>query len=489
MMKHHSDPRQIDQFADGLNSVAGVNIAASRARSVTHNARYAASAFFFLMSTGSLSIIDRSFYGEWPGKTGDKITLTLNLLNITASLFLLWSSTRVSRIARFNRLLPLGASSLLLISVLWSVDPRLTLTQGTAYFFVVLGAIGIAEAFDCDVLMDLIASISALGAVACVVQFFIFPEPPGGDGFRGIFAQKNMLGQAMAVGVLTALHGMGIRGGRRFRYICIIALCTCVAFMSKSATSILTIAVFFCLCILGRIYVKGSTGRTISICLGLGSITIVIFLVTNPDLIFDLMGKDSSLTGRSWIWPYVIDQISEKPLFGWGYCAFWSSVNPIALQISKAVAGDNWWVMIIPNAHNGMLEMLLEIGFLGTFFFIFLLGRNFLMAIKCMNGPAPQIGLSSVLLLIGILITGVSEQVLVAAQQPSTSLFFLMGFLCEKKLWLTRLARRQGMATPAARRNVRASDRLGLPIRPRLVLSSTENHPDDRPACVCKPTF
>jgi exopolysaccharide production protein ExoQ len=475
MMKHRSDPRQVDQFADGLNSVAGVNIAASRARSVTHNALYAASAFFFLQSTGSLSIIDRSVYGEWDGKTGDKITLTLNLLSITASLFLFWSGTRESRIARFNRLLPLGVASLLLISVLWSVDPRVTLTQGAAYFFVVLGAIGIAEALDCDVLMDLVASISGLCAVASVVQFFMFPEPD--VLFRGIFAQKNLLGQAMAVGVLTALHGMGIRGGRRFRCICIIALCTCVAFMSKSATSILTIAVFFCLYILRRIYLKGSTGRTISIYLGLGSIPIVIFLITDPDLIFDLMGKDSSLTGRSLIWPYVIDQISEKPLLGWGYSAFWSSVNPLAWQISKAVAGDNWWIMIIPNAHNGMLEMLLAIGFLGTLFFIFLLGRNFVMAIKCMNGPAPQIGLSSVLLLIGILITGVSEQVLVAAQQPSTSLFFVMGFFCEKKLWLTRLARRQGMATPTARRNMRASDRLGLPKRPRLALNSTEDHP------------
>jgi exopolysaccharide production protein ExoQ len=280
--------------------------------------------------------------------------------------------------------------------------------------------------------------------------------------------------------VLTALHGMRLRGGRRFRCICIIALCTCVAFMSKSATSILTIVVFFWLYILGRNYLKGGISRTTSIYLGLGSIPIVILLLTNPDLIFDLMGKDSSLTGRSLIWPYVIDQISEKPLLGWGFCAFWSSVNPLAFQISNAVARDMnsvWWIMIIPNAHNGMLELLLEIGFLGTLFFMFLLGRNFVIAIKCMNGPAGQIGLSSVLLLIGILITGVSEQVLVAAQQPWTSLFFVMGFICEKKLWLTRVARKQGMATPTARRNMRASDRLGLPKRPRLALNSTEDHP------------
>ena len=77
--------------------------------------------------------------------------------------------------------------------------------------------------------MDLVMLICGLSAVASVVQFLIFPEP--GD-FRGIFSQKNVLGQVMAAGVIAGLHGARIRGGRRFRYVCVIALCTIVAFMS-----------------------------------------------------------------------------------------------------------------------------------------------------------------------------------------------------------------------------------------------------------------
>jgi O-antigen ligase len=48
---------------------------------------------------------------------------------------------------------------------------------------------------------------------------------------------------------------------------------------------------------------------------------------------------------------------------------------------------------LLSEAHNGILEMLLEIGFLGSSFFIFLWVRNFVIATKCMNGPARQIGL------------------------------------------------------------------------------------------------
>ena len=443
-MKHPTDPPRAGRSADPLGSVPKVNIARSHGRSVSYSVLYAASVFFLLQSMSALSIIDRSLYGGWYGKTGDKISETLNLLSIFTSLFLFWSGTRKIRIARFNRVLPLAAASLLLISVLWSIDPRLTLTQGTAYFFVVVGAIGLVETWDSDELMDLIALICGLAAVASVVQFLIFPEP--GD-WRGIFSQKNVLGQVMAAGVLTGLYGSRIKGGRGFRNICIIALCTIVAFMSKSATSILTIAAFFWLDILGRLYLRGGSFRIMSICLAIGCVPIVIF-VMHSDLIFELFGKDTSFTGRTMFWPYVIDNLSEKPLLGWGFCAFWSPRNPIALQIAEAIRGDNWFTFNITNAHNGLLEFLLEIGFVGTSVFIFLWLRNFIMAVKCMNGPAGQIGLSSALLLTGILLVGVSEAVLLAAGQIWTSLFFIMGFICEKKLWLAHAARRKGRPRP-----------------------------------------
>jgi len=176
-------------------------------------------------------------------------------------------------------------------------------------------------------------------------------------------------------------------------------------------------------------------------------VPIVIFVMYS-DLIFEVFGKDTSLTGRTLFWPYVIDNIIKKPLLGWGFYGFWSPRNPIALQIAEEIRGDNYGIFYIVNAHNTLLEFLLEIGFLGTSVFIFLWLRNFIMAVKCMNGPAGRIGLSSVLLLTGILVIGVSETVLLSHEQIWTSLFFIMGFMCEKKLWLARAARRQGRPRP-----------------------------------------
>ena len=423
-------------------------IARSQVRSLRHNVLlYPAAAFFLLQSMDALGIIDRSIYGHWYGKAGDKITLTLNSFSILASLFLFWSGTRKMEMTRINRILPMAAASLLLISILWSVNPALTLTRGTAYFFVVLGAIGLAEVLHSDEFMYLLAFLCGLSAVASLAQLLIFPET--GD-FQGIFSQKNVLGQAMAAGVLAALYCARTSDRLRFRYICVIALCTFVAFMSKSATSILTIFLFFTIDFLGGFYLKGGYIRILSLCLAIGSllIGILLFAIFGTDYILSLFGKDPTLSGRTLFWPYVIENISKRPVLGWGFSAFWSPVNPTALQIDEAVKGDNWDTFFIPNAHNGILEFLLDIGFLGTSFFVFLWMRNFVMAAKCMNGPAGQVGLSTALLLLGILLIGASEDVLLAPNQIWTNLFFIMGFLCEKELWLARAARRYGRLRP-----------------------------------------
>ena len=458
-MKHRTDPRQAGQSQDPLSSVPRVNIAGSHVRSVSHGMLYAASVFFLLQSMGALGIIDRSIYGQWNGKTGDKITETLNLLGILASLFLFWSGTRTTRIARVNRVLPLAAASLLLISFLWSADPRVTLTQGMAYFFVVLGAIGLAESLDSDVLMDLLALLCGLSAIASLVQFLGFPEPvavSGGD-FRGIFPQKNVLGLVMVVGVLAALHAARSKHAGRFRYICVIALCTIVAFMSKSGTAIMTIMVFFLLDVLGRPYLRGGSSRIISVWLTIVCVPFVIFFVMNADLIFQLLGKDATLTGRTLLWPYVIDKISEKPVLGWGYYGFWSYLNPFTFQIADATG-----IGVVPNSHNTILEMLLGIGFVGTSFFIFLWVRNFVLAVKCMHGPGGQFGLSSVLLLIGILLIGMSEVVLLSPGQIWTTLFFTMGFICEKELWLAHAARTRGRPRPRSTLAAAATSRSAI---------------------------
>ncbi len=62
-----------------------------------------------------------------------------------------------------------------------------------------------------------------------------------------------------------------------------------------------------------------------------------------------------SLTGRVDLWETAIELIAMKPLFGWGYV----SGSRIAL-----LSSFRYWAA--PHAHNAILEIMLDLGFVGT---------------------------------------------------------------------------------------------------------------------------
>jgi exopolysaccharide production protein ExoQ len=399
---------------------------------------YILSALFILLSTGAHGFIDRMLYGEWSAKSGDNFTRAVNLLGIFFSLLLYWWGAQGQRRVCVNRTLPLAAAGLLLTSVLWSLDPSTTITRGVAYLFMVVGAIGLVELLDTDDVMRLSASISGFLAATSLLLLFVRPDTVMvGDDFRGLFSQKNVLGEAMVVGVLTGLHVIRIGGRRRFYYVSITAVCALAVAFSKSMTSLLTIVAFFALHVIGTLYVKGGVRRIMSIFLTIVTVTTFTFVVTNPDFIFELLDKDPTLTGRTDLWPYVIDSIYERPVLGWGYVGFWTPSNPRAVEISSLMG----WGSYVAEAHNGFLQILLYIGVVGTVYFLFLWMRNLVTAVKCLNGLTPEIGVSALLVLVGILLIGISEHVLLAVD-GLTLQFFLLGFMCEKELWLARHARR-----------------------------------------------
>jgi O-antigen ligase len=69
----------------------------------------------------------------------------------------------------------------------------------------------------------------------------------------------------------------------------------------------------------------------------------------------------SSINGRIPVWKECMDYIAMRPLIGYGYGAFWTGER--VLEISDSAG----WVA--PNAHNGYLDMALDIGVIGLVLF------------------------------------------------------------------------------------------------------------------------
>ena len=387
---------------------------------------YWAVAYLLVCQIQALSILDRVLYGEWVGKQGDALNQTVNILQIIIGLALFCRGFKHWSGVRKGSFLYISLAVFLLCSAAWSVNSGASLRAGLQYLFLIIGAIGAAENLEADDFMYLLAWVCFLAAVASLVLLVGFPANAyGGAGdFRGVFSQKNPLGEAMSMGALASLHGLWAGKRRRLFNLSTLVLTIFLTIKSQSATSLLTIFICGSLGIAIRLLQKGGAARAFAMTATMIMIPVILIAAFSWDSMLEMLGKDPTLTGRTDIWGYVITDIYQRPLLGWGYQAFWSTDNPAAIDIADAL---RWFV---PQAHNGILEILLSVGLIGAVWFIYLWGRTVWLSLKCMRTSESALAITGFSICAGVVLQGISETVLLYTGSI-TFIFFITGLFCE----------------------------------------------------------
>jgi exopolysaccharide production protein ExoQ len=410
---------------------------------------YWVSGFFLLSAMEAFGFIDRVVYGNWEGKSGDKITQGLNILLILASVVLFHHGYR-RKMGGFavGTILAFSVVGYLFLTAFWSMDPPTTVRIAIVYVFVMFGIIGVARTLEPDEFMHLLSWTCFLSGVASIALLIVSPSNAlmsggymAGFDFRGTFPHKNFLGQVMATGVLATLHDIRVaRRGYVGKFAMLFVLIG-VAFASKSTAAWLTTLAFCGITGYFVMWRKGGAARTIGT--GLAAVLVPAFaaVMMAPDMILELIGKDPTLTGRTEIWAFVMSDISMRPFLGWGFFGFWQPGNPAAVEIWDAI---HW---MVPQAHNGLLESLLTIGFVGTGMFIYILVRIFVLACRCLRTPAQALAVSTITCCVGLVLEGVSETILLAPTESLTPVLFIAGLMCERAIWVAK-RQRYGMVTP-----------------------------------------
>jgi exopolysaccharide production protein ExoQ len=147
---------------------------------------------------------------------------------------------------------------------------------------------------------------------------------------------------------------------------------------------------------------------------------IIVLVVGNQEVIFTSLGRDATLTGRTDIWDAALEQVYKRPLLGFGYKSFWLEEGPQAREI---VHRTNWKV---PNSHNGYLDLLLDLGFLGLGSFLFSLGISFVRAIAWLRLHAGPEGLYPLVCLCYIVLYNVTESTLLLDSLSFTWLLYVI---------------------------------------------------------------
>jgi O-antigen ligase len=255
-------------------------------------------------------------------------------------------------------------------SALWSVVPEITLRRavgllGTASF----GAYLACRFAPRDVLRMIAAAFAIVTGLSILVIIFVpsFGLAEGGET-AGVYGHKNELGRAMVFAVLaTSALSLDPEVRRPIWAIPALAAAFTLLLLSRSAQAYvgLAAAVAFVtplLMVCARLFRKVQFRMAIML---LSMTALVAFIVsTLAEELLDLLGRDETLTDRTVIWEIIAELAREQPWLGRGYGGFWFS--DVYLWFA-----DRWGA--IDHAHNGYMDLWLELGYVGVAAFVILL--------------------------------------------------------------------------------------------------------------------
>lgn len=210
--------------------------------------------------------------------------------------------------------------------------------------------------------LDLLMAGSIVFAVAkpslgLAASHFSVVESSTQAAWQGVFIGKNMLGHVAGLAFAWAVVDFKRRSAAR-NIVSLLLAAVCV-FFSRSSTG-LTIAVAAPLLVwLGG--VLGQRGAWVTKGLVLtGILAGLLLLPLISSFWLDVVGKDTTLTGRTqiwaWAWPYAL----ERPLTGMGFS--YTSLNEFAGRLDAAFH--------VVSVHNALLDLLITAGWPATIFLI-----------------------------------------------------------------------------------------------------------------------
>jgi O-antigen ligase len=255
------------------------------------------------------------------------------------------------------------------ITVIWSVDPGTTLkrTIRTAIFvFVVLTALAYIRDWRRAVF------IVYLAYCAMLLQNLAGLAIPGtfdlGGNFTGATSQKNQLGIIAAVGILVGAWVRTMLSGRLPLALNLIFIAAwfglLVLSFSKTALALIVVAPllmvgFFAIADILRVGVGFAMLLLFSLFFaGLGLVNAMVGMT--PMALVHLIKDDVTFTGRTQIWAFLYEKLQESLIGGFGFGAFWGQGTD-----SPSLTAPYPYMWFLDSAHNGYLDIVANVGFIG----------------------------------------------------------------------------------------------------------------------------
>jgi exopolysaccharide production protein ExoQ len=266
--------------------------------------------------------------------------------------------------------LPLAFAFYVCLSVFWSDAPGITLRTAIQYCSHIACAYIAARTVSVRTL-----TIGSLIGIFLVLLYSLkvgrssYDVLDGTYTFVGAFSSKNQLGFVASLGIYFCVVFLAfLRRGRISLFLTapVLVLSAYLLVSSHSATSMASIPAVLALVALLAMAKKLSLPYRRVIFLigacGLVAVTAVAFAGL-LDFVLGVFGKDSTLTGRTYLWEQGWNAAQQAPILGVGYAAYWVQGFAEAERLWNEfyITGRGGF-----HFHNTYIEALAELGYVGT---------------------------------------------------------------------------------------------------------------------------
>jgi exopolysaccharide production protein ExoQ len=269
--------------------------------------------------------------------------------------------------------------ALALSSILWSQDPAFTLRRAVALALTFLFGTYFGSRFSLTEQLRLLA----LTCWVCIAFSFIFELLALNlsqvfAGWNGIFYIKSHLGRIMALGALVFLFWRraepSYKGLATAGFLASLILLA----LSQSMTSVVELVLLLILLPCLQRMARKDTWRMVGelTLLFAAGIASFVWMVAHLEYVTAFLGRSASLTGRVPLWIISIAMALRRPWLGYGYDAFWMPDQADTIRIWRVLTWEP------PHAHNGFLELWLELGLVGLTLFLVVFTHYVLRSIK-----------------------------------------------------------------------------------------------------------
>ncbi|WP_017327467.1 O-antigen ligase [Synechococcus sp. PCC 7336] len=276
------------------------------------------------------------------------------------------------------------------LSFLWSDYPQNTISRAIELLRMSTFGVYLAATFRPEDRLKALSWVLALAAVLSAIYAFILPgiaihyvDHPG--AWKGIYEHKNTLGAVMVLSAIAFYLKLLFNPVNSISKCWLdwggLGLSILLILQTTSKSSLLLL--FFILAAIYQFKRYRWRGKTTILFLSLGLLligSVTAISIANWNEILLGLDRNPTLSGRTLIWDYAFERLSDRPWLGFGRGSFWTAGG-----IYQIEAGQRFSLgleYLPPHSHNGFIDMLLDVGAIGFACFVLSWGIGYCRALS-----------------------------------------------------------------------------------------------------------